>query len=61
MGLILAIIVAIGTVLITVLIVFADGMSDAPSQNGISIWPTLLIGFGIAALLAASHFFHFSW
>lgn len=61
MGLILAIVVAVGTVIIAVLIVFANGMSDAPSMEGMSPIPTLVIGFGIAATLAITHFYHFSW
>jgi uncharacterized membrane protein YdcZ (DUF606 family) len=39
----------------TVLIVFADGMSDAPSMQGISPWPTLIGGSLISAMILASH------
>ena len=56
MGLILAAIVAILTVLLALLVLFADGMSDAPSVQGISPWPTLIIGFGISAILVLIHF-----
>jgi hypothetical protein len=54
MAFILAGIVAVLTVLMLVLIIGADMMSDNPSAS-ISPIPTAVIGFGIAALLIASH------
>ena len=61
MAIILAIIVAGFTIAATLLILLADGMSDAPSVQGISVWPTLIIGFGVAGLLAGSHWVHIPW
>lgn len=61
MGLILAVIAFFATLVVAFLQAFANGMSDAPSQEGLSLWPTFVVGWGLAALLAASHYFHFSW
>ena len=63
MGLILAIIIGVGTILIALLIVFADSMSDAPSAEGISPVPVLVIGLGAAGVLAFTHFYpiHLGW
>jgi hypothetical protein len=50
-----------GTCLASVLIVFADGMSDAPSTS-IDPAPVFVTGTVIAALIAASHWFpHIGW
>jgi hypothetical protein len=50
------------TVLATVAIIFADGMSDAPSVQGISPWPTLIGGSVISAMIAATHWMpHIGW
>lgn len=61
MGLILGIIAIVVTLAGVVLIVFANGMSDAPSQSGISIWPWFLGGVAVSALLIGTHYFHISW
>lgn len=61
MGLILAIVAAVCTVLWTVLVIGANMMSDAPSQSGVSIWPGLVIGFGITGVLVVTHFHSFAW
>lgn len=61
MGLIFGIIIAIGTVVVALLIVFADSMSDAPSVQGISPIPALVIGGLISAALIFTHFYHLSW
>lgn len=58
---ILAGIVVVPTLAIALFIAFAGGMSDAPQDRGPSIWPVFVIGFGIAALLVASHYIHLSW
>jgi hypothetical protein len=61
MALILGGIVAIGTVVVLVLIIGADMMSDNPSAS-ISPVPTAVIGFGLAAILIASHWGpHIGW
>lgn len=59
MGLVLAIITAIVTIAIAAFIMFANGMSDAPS--GISPVPTLIIGFVISGVFALTHFYPVSW
>jgi hypothetical protein len=63
MGLVLGIIVAIGTVGIWLLAQFAAGMSDAPSNNDDPNfgWVGLAGGLLIAAGLIASHYFHIGW
>ena len=61
MGLALAITVAVVTVVLSVLIVFANGMSDAPSVQGISPWPTFCTGMFIAAVLAVTHYVPIHW
>lgn len=61
---ILAGIVAVCTVLLALLAAFAGAMSDNPADNSdMSPVVTILgIGFGLAGLLAASHFLpHISW
>jgi hypothetical protein len=62
MGLALAIIVAIVTVLFALLQVFAAGMSDVPGATSGAGW-TLGIGLPIAAILAVTHWYpiHLSW
>lgn len=57
MGLILAGVAVVLTLGWTVLVIFANGMSDAPSANGMPVWPGLVIGFTIAAILVAIHYF----
>jgi preprotein translocase subunit Sec61beta len=61
MAIILAIMVAVATLLIAALQIFAEMMRPAPSQDNLSLLPTLVIGLGIAGLLLASHWFHFTW
>ena len=61
MGLILGIIVAVGTILLALLIVFANGMSDAPQQDGISPIPVLIGGFVLAAVLIVTHYVPLHW
>lgn len=61
MAFIIAGIVAFVTVVMVCAIAFADGMSDAPSEEGISVWPTLIVGFGLAGVLIGTHFLHISW
>ena len=61
MGIILAIIVFLITLGTAVLQIMANMMSDAPSQHGISIWPTLIIGGGITSLLLLTHYFPLAW
>lgn len=61
MGLILGIIVIVLTVLATLITLFANGMSDAPSQAGISVAPILIVGFGLAALLIVTHYVPIHW
>ena len=39
-----------------VLTVMADGMSDAPSQDGLNPWVPLAIGVGIGAVIIGSHY-----
>lgn len=59
MSFILAGIVVVVTIAWTGFLLLANGMSDAPSQEGFSIWPSLIIGFGLAGLLVASHWLSF--
>lgn len=61
MGLVLGIISIVVTIAITVLIMFGNGMSDAPTQPGISVWPTLIGGGLISAGLILSHYMHMTW
>lgn len=63
MGLILGIIGIIITILLSLCIAFANGMSDAPSQKGISILPGFIIGMLISISLIITHYYpiHFSW
>jgi hypothetical protein len=61
MALIVAGLVALGTMAYVVLIIGADMISDAPSQEGINSWPPLIIGLSVAGLIAASHWYHLSW
>lgn len=58
MALILAAIVAIGTLVLCALLVFGNSMSDAPSVSGFSVWPPFIGGMALAAILAASHWIH---
>ena len=56
MSLILAGIVAIGTVIVCLLMIGAAMMTDAPSTTDTAdLLSTFLTGMAIAALLAASH------
>ena len=61
MGLALGIIVLVLTALAIVLIIGANGMSDAPSQDGISPLPLAIGGVVIGLLLIGSHYMHVSW
>lgn len=61
MGLILGILAAIATLLMALLISLANGMSDAPSVQGTPVWPTLVIGGLISAVLILTHFFPLHW
>lgn len=49
------------TLIIAAIIGFGNGMSDAPTVRGTSVWPTLITGGVIAGLLVASHFIPLSW
>lgn len=61
MGLVLGIIAAVCTVLYVLVIAYANGMSDAPSQSGLSILPGLIIGSLISGVLILTHYVHISW
>lgn len=58
---ILAGITVVVTLGIVAFIGFGNGMSDAPTERGTPVWPTLVTGGIIAALLVGSHFTHMSW
>lgn len=58
---ILAVIVLVITVLISLAVAFGNSMSDAPTVQGTRIWPIMLIGCIAAAMIAASHFVHWTW
>lgn len=60
MGLIAAIVIAIGSLLLSAIALFASGMSDSPSTV-VSPWPPLYIGLPLAAFLAITHYFPVSW
>ena len=61
MALILAGCVVIVTIGILVLVIGADMMSDSPTTHTDPV-PVAVIGFGIAALLVASHWMpHLGW
>lgn len=50
------------TLLICILAIFANGMSDAPSQSGISVWPAFIGGTLLSAIVLASHWLtHIGW
>lgn len=50
------------TLVACILMVFAAGMSDAPSQDSVPVVPTFIGGTIIAALVAASHWMpHINW
>jgi hypothetical protein len=55
-ALILAAIIEAGTLLLCLLLVLADSMSDAPSAPGISVAPVFWTGSIVAGLIAATHF-----
>lgn len=42
MMLFLAIVATLGTIIATLLVTFANGMSDAPTERGVSYWGSLL-------------------
>lgn len=53
--------IALGTIAVIVLVLGADMMSDNPSAYTSPV-PVAVIGFGISALVAASHWMpHLSW
>lgn len=57
-------IIFVVTLIITVFVAFANGMSDAPGATVGSPLRILVIGTIIAVLVAASHYahgFHISW
>lgn len=56
MGLIMAGVVIILTLVWTILVFMANGMSDAPSMNDMSAFPGIIIGLTIAAILVAVHY-----
>jgi hypothetical protein len=59
---IIASLVVIGTVIIALLQYMAAGMSDNPSDYGLkSVGATLMIGLGIAAIIASSHWWNMGW
>lgn len=59
---IFAAIIAGGTLLITVLMIMANGMSDAPSVQGSPVAPTFFGGMIIAGIVLASHWMpHIGW
>lgn len=59
---IIAGIVFAGTVALSLLMLFAAGMSDSPSAAaGVPVTSTFIIGTVIAALIAATHWLHMSW
>lgn len=49
------------TFAVALAITVANSMSDAPSSDGIHVWPVFLVGLPIAALLIISHYIHLSW
>lgn len=53
--------VVFATLVVALTIGLANSMSDAPTARGMSVWPTLMIGFGIATLLVGSHYIHMTW
>lgn len=61
MGLILGIAAFAITVLIVAVIIGTDAMSDAPSQDGVSPVPALVIGMTISAALIITHFYSIAW
>lgn len=49
------------TIAVAVVVGLANSMSDVPTQNGVRVWPIFAVGFGLAALIAGSHYVHLSW
>jgi hypothetical protein len=60
MGLIIGIIVVLGSLVAFGLIVYANGMSDSP-MTSISPWAITITGLLIGGFLIASHFWHWAW
>ncbi len=61
MALIVAAVIAVGTLLLVFFQSYAAGMSDAPDSGDGGAVGTLIVGLSIAALVFASHWFHFTW
>jgi hypothetical protein len=62
MAFVFAGLVFIGTLLYCLLIMWADSMSDAPSEDGISVLTPFLIGMIITVVLVISHWSpHIPW
>ena len=57
MALVLAVVVFVVTLVVCGLIMFADGLSDAPSVQGTPVWPAFITGTTISVLLGLSHWF----
>jgi hypothetical protein len=56
MLLVLGIILAVLAVTVTVVIGFANGMSDAPSGSGMSYWPGAALALAAVACFVLRHF-----
>lgn len=54
-------VVVFATLVVALTIGLANSMSDAPTVRGTPVWPTFVIGFGIAVLLVGSHYIHIPW
>lgn len=61
MGLVLGIVVAIGTIVCAAGIGIRRNSLPAPSMSGLSPMPTLIGGLLIAAALIGSHYMNLSW
>lgn len=58
---IIAALIAVGTLILSIIVIFADGMSDSPSTS-ISPAPVFFGGMTMAALVLASHWLpHIGW
>jgi hypothetical protein len=61
MGLVLAVLALLVTIVVLSFEATAAAMSRRFCLKELSFWPTLVFGTVVSALLAASHFAHWSW
>lgn len=61
-GIVLGVLVIVGTVLVELIMLGAAMMSDAPSQDsGMPLTIVAVFGLGLGGLLIGSHWMNLSW